>query len=91
MLESESSALGGQGAESVKSMNSDIENDDMLDEYDFSDAVQGKYVSLLQKHGHMIMLAPDVAEVFPDSETVNSTLRGLIPAIKNQAEKVNHR
>ncbi len=37
-----------------------------------------------------IVLDDDIAEVFTDSESVNQALRGLLPIIQKQAEKVQH-
>ena len=62
----------------------------MLDEYDFSGGVRGKYVERLRNNKQVVLLEPDVAEVFSDSESVNETLRGLLPLINAQAEKVQH-
>ena len=36
---------------------------------------------------NVIVLDPDVAAVFPDSESVNQALRRLAEIIRNQAEK----
>jgi len=60
---------------------------DMLDEYDFSNGVRGKYVERLAKGSNVIVLDPDVAQVFPDSESVNQALRALAEIIRNQAAK----
>ena len=60
---------------------------DMLDEYDFSDAVRGKYVERFAKGCNVVVLDPDVAEVFTDSESVNQALRALVEIIRKQAEK----
>ena len=54
---------------------------EMLDEYDFTGGVRGKYVDRLTKQKNVITLEPDVAEVFTDSESVNQALRGLLPII----------
>jgi hypothetical protein len=62
---------------------------EMLDEYDFTGGVRGKYVDRLENRKNVIMLEPDVAEVFTDSESVNQALRGLLPIIQKQAEKVH--
>lgn len=64
---------------------------EMLDEYDFTGGVRGKYVERLSKRKNVIVLEPDVAEVFTDSESVNQALRGLLPIIQKQAEKVHQR
>lgn len=62
---------------------------EMLDEYDFTDGVRGKYVERVTNRKNVITLEPDVAEVFTDSESVNQALRGLLPIIQKQAEKVH--
>lgn len=63
---------------------------EMLDEYDFTNGVRGKYVDRLLSRKNVIVLEPDVAEIFTDSESVNQALRGLLPVIQKQAEKVQH-
>jgi len=65
-----------------------IESEEMLDEYDFTGGVRGKYVNRMTNR-NTIILEPDVAEVFTDSESVNQALRGLLPIIQKQAEKVH--
>ena len=59
---------------------------DLLDHYDFSDGVRGKYVERALKSSHVIVLEPDVAEAFPTSEAVNRTLRSLLSTIRKQSE-----
>jgi len=57
----------------------EIERDpDMLDEYDFSQGVRGKYVQRFAQGSNVVVLSPDVAEIFPDSESVNNALRLLV-------------
>ena len=51
---------------------------DMLDDYDFSQGVRGKYVQRFAQGSNVVVLAPDVAEIFPDSESVNTALRLLV-------------
>ena len=63
--------------------------DEMLDEYDFTGGVCGKYVDRVANRKNVIVLEPDVAEVFTDSESVNQALRGLLPIIQKQAEKIH--
>lgn len=62
----------------------------MLEEYDFSGGVRGKYVDRLETAQRIVLLEPDVAKMFPDSESVNRILRGLVPIIHAEAEKVQH-
>ncbi|GAF89743.1 unnamed protein product [marine sediment metagenome] len=50
---------------------------DMLSEYDFSKARRGKYARRYARGTNLVILAPDVAKVFPDSQSVNEALRAL--------------
>lgn len=60
---------------------------DMLDEYDFSNGVRGKYAERYARGTNVVVLDPDVARVFPDAESVNQALRALAGIIQQQAEK----
>jgi len=53
-------------------------DDDMLPEYDFSNAVRGKYYERYQEGTNVVLLDPDVAEVFPNAKAVNDALRALV-------------
>ena len=50
----------------------------MLEEYDFSNAVRGKYYDQYRQGTNVVLLEADVAEVFPDSAAVNDALRLLV-------------
>jgi len=50
---------------------------DMREEYDFSKGVRGKYAKRFSTGSNIVVLDPDVARLFPDSKTVNDTLRTL--------------
>ena len=60
---------------------------DMLDEYDFSEGVRGKYAERYARGSNVVVLDPDVAQVFSDSESVNEALRALAEIIRHQSEK----
>ena len=48
-------------------------------EFDYSTAVRGKYYRrLLQERANVVVLDPDVAKAFRDSEAVNEALRSLL-------------
>jgi len=66
----------------------DERNPEMLNEYDFSDGVRGKYVDRFPKGSNVVVLEPDVAQVFTDSESVNQALRALAGIIQHQSGKV---
>lgn len=51
---------------------------EMREEYDFSGGVRGKYVDRFSEGSKLVVLDPDVAEVFSDAASVNEALRGLI-------------
>ena len=51
---------------------------DLLDEYDFSKGVRGKYAKRYAEGTNVVVLAPDVAAMFPDAEAVNDALRALV-------------
>lgn len=51
---------------------------EMLPEYDFKSGVRGKYAERFADGSNVIVLAADVAESFPDSDSVNEALRTLI-------------
>lgn len=51
---------------------------EMRPSYDFSKGVRGKYAERLGKKATLVVLDPDVAEVFDSSESVNAALRALV-------------
>jgi hypothetical protein len=54
----------------------------MLAEYDFTAGTKGKYTKLYKQGTNLILLEPDVAEAFPDSKSVNDSLRALASIIQ---------
>ena len=49
--------------------------------FDYSQAVRGKYYKRLLKEGsNVVVLEPDVAKAFPTSEAVNEALRVVLKA-----------
>jgi hypothetical protein len=63
---------------SERNMKKAMDENDMPTEIDFSNAVRGKYAGRISQGTTMILLAPDVAEEFPDSEAVNAALRMVL-------------
>jgi len=57
---------------------------DMLEEYDFSKGVQGKYSKKYAGGTNVVVIEPDVAKIFPDHDSVNQALRALVKIIKRQ-------
>ncbi len=50
----------------------------MLPEYDFSKGVRGKYAKRYATGSNVVVLSPDIAKRFPDSDSVNKALRTLV-------------
>jgi hypothetical protein len=61
-----------------------MQNDpDMLEEYDFSKGVRGKYAKRYAEGANVVVVDPDVAAFFPDHDSVNEALRRLAAVIKS--------
>lgn len=59
-------------------MSKDPETDDLLPEYDFTGGVRGKYAARMAEGTNIVVIAPDLAKLFPTSEAVNKALRDLV-------------
>ena len=55
---------------------------EMLEEYNFTGGVQGKYSQRYAKGTNVVMIDPDVAKYFPDHDSVNKALRSVLQIIK---------
>jgi hypothetical protein len=68
-------------------MSEELNNEgaEMLDEYDFSQGVVGKYAKQYAEGTNVVLLDPDVAKVFPDSEAVNQALRAIAQIIQQRS------
>jgi hypothetical protein len=64
----------------------ETEIDELRAEYKRSDfpegLVRGKYAERLRESSNIVVLKPEVAEVFPNEEAVNSALLSLIELAK---------
>jgi hypothetical protein len=56
----------------------------MKKEYDFSKGERGKFYRPGTKLNLPIYLEPDLREYFPDAESVNKTLRCLLPLLSSK-------
>jgi hypothetical protein len=66
-----------------------IPNDpDMLEEYDFSKGIRGKYSKKYAEGTNVVVIEPDVAKYFPDHDSVNQALRSLTEIIRRQKKKI---
>ncbi len=64
-----------------------INSAEMRSEYDLGGAVRGKYAKRAANGSKLILLDPDVAKVFRDSESVNRALRALTEIVPRRRAK----
>ena len=57
---------------------------DLLEEYDFSKGVRGKYAKRYADGTNVVVIEPDVVKFFPDHDAVNQALRSLSEIMKRQ-------
>ncbi len=59
-------------------------NDDLRPEYDLSQlkgGVRGKYYKRAMSGTNLVLIEPDLVKAFPDTDSVNRTLRHLLDAV----------
>jgi hypothetical protein len=69
-------------------------DDDLRPEYDLSKlkgGVRGKYYREAVAGTNLMLIEPDLAEVFPDSEAVNRALRLLVDTAESAARPTHYR
>jgi len=59
------------------------QKDEMLEEYDFSNGVRGKYAKAYKEGVNIVKLDRDISKYFPDAKSVNEALRTLINLMNN--------
>jgi len=59
------------------------QKDEMLEEYEFSNGIRGKYAKAYKEGVNIIKLDSDVMKFFPNAKSVNETLRTLINLMNN--------
>jgi hypothetical protein len=66
-------------------------DDEMRPEYDLRGGVRGKYYKQYMEGTNVVLLDPDVAAVFRDSDSVNQALRVLIKAAEQIEQSASHK
>ena len=59
---------------------------DMPEHIDFSNAMPNKYAARYAKGTNLMLIDPDVLDVFPDAEAVNDALRALAAIIRERSK-----
>ena len=72
-----------------KKVSTDV--DTMRPEYDFSKGVRGVTAARYAQGTNVVLLDPDVAEVFPDSQAVNAALRTFARLARSERAKTKHK
>jgi hypothetical protein len=73
----------------MKKTDKQANRDELRAEYDLSKmqgAVRGKYAQRYKEGSNVIMLAPDVAEAFPNAQAVNEALRLLMNIARSSSK-----
>jgi len=60
----------------------ETEEPEMRANYSFKGGQRGRYAHLFPQKPHLVVLSPDMAAVFPDSDSVNEALRTLVKAVQ---------
>jgi hypothetical protein len=58
-------------------------DDEMREEYDFTEAEVGRYADRLKEGTNLVVIEPDLTDVFPDSRSVNEALRALADIVRS--------
>lgn len=61
---------------------------EMLPEYDFRGGIRGQYASRYREGNNIILLHPDLAKIFPDSQSVNKALLMLVELAQSIKEDI---
>jgi hypothetical protein len=64
----------------------EVDDDEILPEYDFSKGRRNKYAARYAEGTNLVLLDPDVAKDFPDSNAVNEALRALSAIIRRRTK-----
>jgi hypothetical protein len=67
------------------------DEDTMRPEYDFSKAVRGVTAARYAEGTNVVLLDPDVAEIFPDTRAVNEALRTIACLRRSLSRKPRRR
>jgi hypothetical protein len=64
-----------------------VDRDTMRPEYDFSGGVRGVTAARWAQGANVVVVDPEVLDVFPDGTSVNEALRALAPVIRHRRRR----
>ena len=74
-------------SEKESGMNKDPEKEPATrGEYDFSEGVRGKYADRYAQGTNIVLLDPDLCDVFSDSRSVNQALRAIADILREREQ-----
>ena len=73
-----------QKGKSRQATTKENDQDTMRPEYDFSGAVRGITAARYSKGANVVVVDPEVLDVFPDGAAVNEALRALAPVLRRR-------
>ncbi len=63
------------------------DQDTMRSEYDFSQGARGVTVARYREGANVVVIDPEVLDVFPNSQAVNEALRALAPVLRSRGKR----
>jgi hypothetical protein len=75
----------------AKGRNGAADRDTLRPEYDFSRAVRGVTAARYAAGANVVVIDPEVLDVFPDGPSVNEALKALAPVIRRRRHAVRRR
>jgi len=63
------------------------DHDTLRPEYDFSEGVRGATAARYSQGTNIVVVDPEVLDVFPDGKSVNEALRALAPVIRHRRRR----
>ena len=73
------------------SKKSSSNRDTLKSEYDFSKAVRGATAARYAEGVNVVVIDPEVLDVFPDGASVNEALRALAPVLRRTRKTTRRR
>jgi hypothetical protein len=64
-----------------------VDQDTMRAEYDFGRGVRGVTAARYAQGANVVVVDPEVLDVFPDATSVNEALRALAPVIRHRRRR----
>jgi hypothetical protein len=75
----------------ARGRNGTPDRDTLRPEYDFSRAVRGVTATRYAEGANVVVIDPEVLDVFPDGPSVNEALKALAPVIRRRRRGVRRR